>query len=176
MLKQEFTYKKLDNFRRQVVKESRKNAQKNSASGDLAKSITSKLNVSKNSFSLDFLMNEYGNFQDKGVKGAKSSAKAPNSPFKFGSGTGQKGGLRKSLDKWVIRKGIAPRTKEGKFMSRKSLTFLIARSIYRTGLKPTLFFTKPFEKNFAKLPDELITSFGLDVEDFVEFTLKNTFE
>lgn len=175
MLREE-TKKSLENFRRQVVKEARKNAQKRSASGSLAKSLTSKLNVSKNSFSLDFLMNEYGNFQDQGVKGVKSSAKAPNSPFKFGSGTGDKGGLRKSLDKWVIRKGIAPRTKEGKFMSRKSLTFLIARSIYRTGLKPTLFFTKPFEKNFAKLPDNVIEAYGLDVEDFMEYTLKNTFE
>ena len=172
MLNQKFTYKKLDNFRKQVVKESRKNAQKNSASGELARSLTSKLNVSKNSFSLEFLMNEYGNFQDKGVKGAKSSAKAPNSPYKYTS----KMPPSKAFDKWVIRKGIAPRTKDGKFMSRKSLTFLIARSVFEKGIKPTLFFTKPFEKNFAKLPDELITSFGLDVEDFAEFTLKNTFE
>ncbi len=171
MLREE-TKKSLENFRRQVVKEARKNAQKRSASGSLAKSLTSKLNVSKNSFSLDFLMNEYGNFQDQGVKGAKSSAKAPNSPFKFGS----KMPPAKAFDKWVIRKGIAPRTKEGKFMSRKSLTFLIARSIYRTGLKPTLFFTKPFEKNFAKLPDNVIEAYGLDVEDFMEHTLKNTFE
>ncbi len=176
MLDQKATYKSLDRFRKQVVKESRKNAKKFSASGELAKSLTSKLNVSKNSFSLEFLMEEYGNYQDKGVKGKKSSVKAPNSPYRFGSGKGKKSGFAKSIDKWVIRKGIAPRTKEGKFMSRKSLTFLIRRSIYNTGIKPTLFFTKPFEKQFKKLPDTLIESFALDVEDFAEFTLKNTFE
>ena len=171
MLVQE-TKKSLENFRRQVVKEARKNAQKQSASGQLAKSLTSKLNVSKNSFSLEFLMNEYGNYQDKGVRGAKSSAKAPNSPYKYTN----KMPNPKVFDKWVIRKGIAPRTKKGAFMSRKSLTFLIARSVFEKGIKPTLFFTKPFEKNFKKLPESLVQSFGLDVEDFAEFTLKNTFE
>jgi len=35
-----------------------------------------------------------------------------------------------------------------------------------------LFFTKPFEQGFKKLPDELIEKFGLDVEDFLAFTLK----
>lgn len=169
MLDQKATYKSLDRFRKQVVKESRKNAKKFSASGELARSLTSKLNVSKNSFSLEFLMNEYGNYQDKGVSGTK---KKYNTPYKYTT----KMPNPKVFDKWVIRKGIAPRTKEGKFMSRKSLTFLIARSVFRNGIKPTLFFTKPFEKQFKKLPDTLIESFALDVEDFAEFTLKNTFE
>jgi len=35
-----------------------------------------------------------------------------------------------------------------------------------------LFFTKPFEQAFKKLPDELTESFGLDVEDFLAFALK----
>ena len=56
--------------------------------------------------------------------------------------------------------------------SYNTIGFLIARSIYRKGIKPSLFFTKPFEQGFKKLPDELINSFGLDVEDFLAFTLK----
>ena len=177
MLDQKATYKSLDRFRKQVVKESRKNAKKFSASGELAKSLTSKLNVSKNSFSLEFLMNEYGNYQDLGVKGKKSSAKAPNSPYKFGSGKGKKGGLTKGIDKWVRIKNIQFRDrKTGRFMSYDNTAFLIRRAIYNKGLEPKLFFTKPFEKQFKKLPDTLIESFALDVEDFAEFTLKNTFE
>ena len=52
--------------------------------------------------------------------------------------------------------------------------FLISKkSVYNKGIKPSLFFTKPFEQeHLKKLPDELINSFGLDVEDFLAFTLK----
>jgi hypothetical protein len=67
----------------------------------------------------------------------------------------------KAFDKWLVRKGIAPRDK-GKFASRKSLAFLIARSVYRNGIKPSLFFTKPFEAAYKNLPQELIDKYGLD--------------
>ena len=168
MLNEE-THKSLEAFRRQVIKQARQNAQKHSASGDLAKSLTSRLNVSKNSFSLEFLMEEYGNYQDKGVSGKN---KKYNTPYKYTN----KMPPSKALDKWTIRRGIAPRDKEGKFLSRKSLTFLIARSIFKNGIKPTLFFTKPFEKEFKKLPDTVLTAYGLDVEEFLEYTLENTFD
>jgi len=35
-----------------------------------------------------------------------------------------------------------------------------------------MFFTKPFEKHFEKLPQELKEKFALDVEDFINHTLK----
>ncbi len=67
----------------------------------------------------------------------------------------------KAFDKWLVKKGIAPRD-NGKFTSRKSLAFLIARSVYRNGIKPSLFFTKPFEAAYKNLPQELIDKYGLD--------------
>ena len=60
----------------------------------------------------------------------------------------------KAFDKWTVRKGIAPRDKEGKFLKRQSLNFLIARSIYKKGIRATLFFTKPFEKGQELFGDE----------------------
>jgi hypothetical protein len=42
------------------------------------------------------------------------------------------------------------------------LAFLIARSVYRNGIKPSLFFTKPFEAAYKNLPQELIDKYGLD--------------
>ena len=48
---------------------------------------------------------------------------------------------------------------------------MIASNIYNRGLKPSLFFTKPFEQGFKKLPDELLEAYGLDVEEFLQFTL-----
>ena len=47
------------------------------------------------------------------------------------------------LDKWIVRKGIAPRDKQGKFLSRKSISFLIARSIFKKGIQGLSFFQKP---------------------------------
>jgi len=57
-------------------------------------------------------------------------------------------------------------------MSYKSTAFLIIRSIYNKGIKPSLFFTKPFEKYFNRLPETLTDSFALDMENFIEFTTK----
>lgn len=167
--------KELEKFRDLVIKEAKKNlirGKKNVSKG-LFESLKGNVKAMPNSFYMDFEMNDYGKFQDKGVKGKNPSAlpinsknygvqKAPNSPYKFGSGSGGKGGLRRSLDKWIIRKGLSPRDKNGKFMSRKTLKFLMARSIYFSGIKPSLFFTTPFEKAFKKLPEELVEKFGLD--------------
>ena len=95
------------------------------------------------------------------VKGAdptkvrQGRQKAPLSPFKFGSGKGKKGGLTKGLDSWIVRKRIAPRDKKGRFVSRDTIKFLMARSIYNQGIEPKLFFTKAWEKSLKKVPKEL---------------------
>jgi hypothetical protein len=135
--------------------------------------VESELDVFPNSFSLSFLMEQYMEFQDKGVKGKKSSAKAPSSPYKFGSGNfkGKWTAFRLSINGWMVRKGIAPRNKSGQFLERKSIIYLIARSIYNTGLRPKYFFTKPFEQEFRELPDELIEAYGLDIERLMKTTL-----
>jgi len=167
--------KELERFRDFVINEAKKNLirGKKNASKGLFESLRGNVKAMPNSFYMDFEMSDYGKFQDKGVKGKNPNAlpkesknygvqKAPNSPYKFGTGSGQKGGLTRSLDKWIIRKGLAPRDKDGKFMSRKTLKFLMARSIYFSGIKPSLFFTTPFEKAFKMLPEELVEKFGLD--------------
>jgi len=141
----------LNRFAKYVIQQSRTNLTKSkkNSSKELYNSLDYDLNVSPNSFSMSFLMEDYGIFQDKGVKGKTSSNKAPNSPFKFGSGRGKKGGLTEGIDKWVRRKRFQFRDrKSGRFMSYESTAFLITRSIYNKGVKPSLFFTKPFEKAF----------------------------
>jgi hypothetical protein len=100
-------------------------------------------------------MEDYGTFQDKGVNGKRS---VYTTAYKFGT----KMPPPKALDKWIVRKGLAPKDKQGRFISRKSLQFLIARSIYFNGIKPSLFFTKPFEAAFKRLPSELVAKYGLD--------------
>jgi len=46
--------------------------------------------------------------------------------------------------------------------SGKSLSFAIARSVFMNGIKPSLFFTKPFEAAYKRLPEELVEKYGLD--------------
>jgi hypothetical protein len=111
-------------------------------------------------------MEEYGLFQDKGVSGKRKKYKTP---YTYKS----KMPPPKKLDKWIVRKGIAPRNEKGQLMTRKSLQFVIARGIYINGIKPSLFFTKPFEKAYKRMPNELIQKYGLDLDDFLEHTLKD---
>jgi hypothetical protein len=168
--------KELKNFAKYVVTKSRMNLRSSgkSSSGDLSKSLDSNVKVSKNSFELSFSMEDYGVFQDKGVKGKSSSAKAPNSPFKFGTGTGRKGGLSEGINKWVKRKRFQFRDKKsGKFLSYDSTAFLISRSIYHKGIAPSLFFTKPFEKAFKGLNKDLVKAYKLDVEQLMKNTINN---
>lgn len=167
--------KYLNEFGKSVVKQSRTRLSKSKKndSKKLYNSLSYDLNVSKNSFSLSFNMEDYGTFIDKGVKGVSSSAKAPNSPYKFGTGTGKKGGLTNGIDKWVTRKRIQFQDrKSGRFMSYKSTAFLIRNSIWNKGLETTNFFSKPFENAFKKLPDDIIQAFSLDLDNLLNFTTK----
>jgi hypothetical protein len=165
----------LDRFGKFIVQQSRTNLSKKKKkdTSALYNSISYELKVSKNSFQLSFKMEDYGIFVDKGVKGVSSSSKAPNSPFKFGSGSGRAGGLTRGIDGWVKRKRIQFKERgTGRFMSYDQTSYLIQNSIWNKGLETTNFFERPFELAFQKLPDELIEQYGLEFEDLLKFTLK----
>jgi hypothetical protein len=155
-MKQEELQKELNKFRDYVVSQAKSNLtrQRKNSSKSLYNSIKGNVKAMPNSFSMDFEMNEYGFYQDKGVSGVK---KKYNTDFKYTN----KMPPPKAFDKWIVKKGLAPRDK-GKFQSRKSLSFVIARSVYINGIKPSLFFTKPFDKAFKRLPEDLVEAFGLD--------------
>lgn len=148
----------IDKFRKYVIQQSRSNLskQRKNVNKSLYNSIKGVSKVNKNSISLYFEMLDYGIFQDKGVSG---KVKKYNTDFSYKS----KMPPSKVFDKWIVRKGIAPRNEKGQFMSRKSLSYLIARKIFREGIKPSLFFTKPFEKAYDRLPDEIIEAYGIDI-------------
>lgn len=171
----ENTKKALELFARAVIAQAKKNLRTKNpnpkydnqiGSGALEKSLTHNLKVFPNSFTLEFYMEDYGPFIDEGVKGSKSTYReSRNSPFKY---TGNKKTVNpKALDKWLIRKGIAPRGKDGRFMTRKSLKYIIAKSIYEKGIRGSKFFKQPFEDEFEKINQDVIDAFGLDVNDFL---------
>lgn len=168
-------YKALDRF----VKHVTSRAKANLTNGDrnvskrLYNSIKGEVTINSERTTVKFFMEKYGDFQDQGVKGKNSSAKAPNSPFKFGSGRGKKGGLTQSIQKWVeARRFQFKDRKSGKFMSYRATAFLITRSIYSKGLKPTLFFTKPYQAALKNLPQELAKEYGLEVTKLFKESIK----
>jgi hypothetical protein len=159
--------KALEEFRDKVVEESKKNLRKEGkGGGQLENDLKGgEVKVTNRSLQFEIEMPYYGVFQDKGVSGIK---KKYNTPYSYKT----KMPPPSKLDKWTVKKGIAPRDEKGRFLSRKSLQFLIARSIFYNGIKPSLFFTKPFEKYAKGLPKELEQAFALDTKAFFEFTTK----
>jgi hypothetical protein len=159
-------------FRDKVVIDARRElkAQNKISSGKLFNSIQGgPVKTSKNSIEFSIEMEDYGTFVDKGVNGIRSAYATPYS-YK------DKMPPPSKLDKWIVRKGIAPRDEKGKFIDRKSLQFLIARSIYRNGLKPTLFFTKPFEKHYTKFELDIDRELFKDADDMMRFVIKQNFK
>lgn len=123
--------------------------------GKLRSSISYTLDVTPNSFTMAFLMEEYGKYVDEGRKPGK-------------------GAPPEVIERWVKQKPIRPRL-DGSFVKVtdarvKSLAYLINRKIKEEGIEPTRFFTEPFEKEFKKLPQDLVEAFALDIEDFLRFT------
>ena len=52
------------------------------------------------------------------------------------------------------------------------MQFLITRSIWYSGIKPSMFFTKAFTKAFKRLPAELLEAFKIDVEKGILLGIK----
>ena len=170
--------KELDRFRKRVMDAAKKNLRtdKKRVTSKLYNSISSYAKVSKNSFELGFDLGAYGNFVNDGVKGANPSRvkngrqKAPNSPYSFKAG--KQSINTNSLGEWMKRKGIHPKKIKGnKAISQNTLKFLIGRSIHAQGIKPSMFFTKAFEKEFKNLSKDVVSSFGLEVEDLLKYSL-----
>ena len=175
MLGGDNTRKALEAFKDYVISQSRANlTRKNkNVSKQLYNSLKGIVDVFPNSFSLKFEMEDYGKFQDQGVKGATSTyPESTNSPFKFGTGTGKIGGLSGGIKQWVKARRFQFRDAKGRFTSYESTAYVISRSVWNKGIKASLFFTKPFEKGFKRLPEELLEAYGLDIDEFLDFTIK----
>ena len=116
------------------------------------------------SIGVEFYMEDYGKFQDKGVKGTKSNyLENKNSPFSYKLSMPNP----EIFEGYIKRKGIKGRDRKGRFITNKSLQYLIARSVFQKGIKASMFFTKPFNQAFEKLPQELQENFVRDIENII---------
>jgi len=164
----------LQAFGKYVVQQSRSNLtkQKHNVSKDLYNSIHYDLTEKNGNYDLAFIMDEYGTFLDKGVKGANPSLvkggkqKGGNSPYSFKS----KRPPMQPLADWAKKRNIRLRDKEGKFKkgNYRTIGFILQRSIFAQGIKPSMFFTKPFLAAFDRYPQLLTKAFAQDITDILK--------
>ena len=68
---------------------------------------------------------------------------------------------------WAKKRNIRLRDKEGKFKkgNYRTIGFILQRSIFAQGIKPSMFFTKPFLAAFDRYPELLSKAFAQDITD-----------
>jgi len=181
-----------DDFGRYMVKQSRANLTRaKMGEGPLYKSINYKINdKKKDAIEWSFYMEDYGPYQDQGVRGADPSLvdnpktnysgvqKAPNSPFSYSS----KKPPMEPLRSWAKSKNI--RFRQGKLVDGKwkstgkfakggydTIAFWLQKRIFAQGLKPSYFYTKPFDRAWENLPDKIFDSFKIEIDTVIDKTL-----
>ena len=156
----------LNAFGKYVIQQARTNLTKGrrNVKGDLYKSLNYDLDKVSKGYKIYFEMEDYGMYQDRGVKGTKSGRSLSGFSFKKSSnlvGLEYHTGI---FSEWARFRRLQPRDKKGRFGSYKTMGFILARSIKEKGIKPSLFFTKPFEAGLKRLPPELEKALRKDIE------------
>ena len=187
-MKTENLEKFLNKVGRKVVSKSKENLNRSKGSTKLASTIKYKIVESGGSLDVAFSMADYGTFVDKGVKGKggtipngkykgswngrrhyiTNEGKRKDSPYKFGSGRGRKGGLRKGIASFVRKKGLQPRTKGGKYMSPKGLIYVISRNIYIRGIHGISFFQKALGIGMKGYAEGVSKAIAKDIQADIE--------
>ena len=75
-----------------------------------------------------------------------------------------------TFGKCAKRRGVQFRDKKGRYVSHKQTGFMLAQVIKKNGIKPSMFFTKPFKKAFKNLDKDIVSAFRLDVEQLIKST------
>jgi hypothetical protein len=164
----------LNSFGKSVVNKAKGilKRKKKVVSGKLLNSISYKLKKDNDGLTVQFMMVDYGTFVDKGVSGTKQKrtyvdykGKRKDTPYEFGKT--RDGGLTRGLDNWIVRRGIAPRDAKGRFISRKSIKFLIARKIYTQGIQGISFFQKPLQIGMRDFYNQVGKAIKEDIENII---------
>ena len=153
----------LNKFGKYVIQQSRSNLTrtKKNVNKTLYDSLTYLIDETKNGFRFDFEMEDYGMYQDRGVSGTKTKY---DTPFKY---TNKKPPLD-PLIRWAKARNIRLRDEKGKFKkgNYRTIGFILQKSIFEKGIKPSMFFTTPFQRAFKDLPNDLLDGFADDIQNF----------
>lgn len=163
------TEKFLNRYGESVVKEQRtrlRNAGKfpgSKGGGALDKSLSYKPFETRGEFGVNFYMEDYGEFVDRGVQGWKTgrTASGAKSPYKYkpkkGKGSGGKSKFIEALKKWARKKGINP-----------NAAYPIRKKIWAEGIETTLFFSIPILRGDKRFRDGLDKSMAIDLEKKIQ--------
>ena len=186
-MKTDKTKKYLESFGKYIVKQARTILTKKgkNVTKKLYNSLDFKVVETLFGYEVNFYSADYGVFVDKGVSGTKKKqdytnpyGESKSSPFRFGTGSSlvskAKGGMSGIMSKWVKKKGFQWRDKQtGKFMSYKSMGYLIARSIYSKGIKGVAFYQRPLQLALPKFGVELASALAGDLRLEIKKINKN---
>ena len=143
------------------------------STGNLNESLDYDITRTADGYRIDFKALDYFKFVDKGVRGAATSKKNSTSPYRFRSIMPSKSHIT-AIEKWIVINRLTAKARDVKkygsigrerkaipaTQSRKTLAFLIARSIKREGLKATNFWTSAFDKTFQDFGQQMTKALG----------------
>lgn len=181
----------LNSFGDEVVRKAKINlSAAGKGGGNLEKSIKFKLVPEGNDFVVQFMMADYGTFVDKGVKGAGGTIKTStvgnegswggrrwyttwegkrkDSPYKYGTGTGKKGGLSKGIASFVSKKNINRSSVTGKFITATGIKIAIVRTIWIKGIHGISFFQNSLMLGMKDFKKKLAAALKQDIIDAIK--------
>lgn len=147
-------------FGQYVVSQSRSalTRKKKNLSSTLYKSLDFDVVETSDSIKTVFEMAYYGQFQDQGVSGTERKY---NTPYSYRSKKPPHGAILN----WVKARKIRFRDSKGRFTrgNYRSIAFVIQNSIYKKGIKPSLFFTRPYNLGIERYEKRIVEAFLKDL-------------
>jgi hypothetical protein len=158
---------------KQVMNRAKAGLQKAGKQGALENSIAFTVLNTGESITVRWTMNLYGQFIDKGVSGTEIKRSFTNylgqtlsSP---GDGFTTLQPPPEPLEAWIKAKGLKGRDKEsGRYISHRSLAFLIGASIKRKGIPSIEFFQKPLGIALKTKDSEVRVAIARDIEQTIK--------
>ena len=162
----------LKSYGKYIVRQAKGILKFNTATGNLQSSLKHKVKKTRDGFELKFLASKHGAFLNKGVSGnqtrrtyVNAEGKRKSSPFRFKN----RQPPSSVIERWISTKGIQGRDSKGRFITRKSLAFVIGRSIKRDGIRALSFYSQPISWSFNLFKKEMVRNFKKDVLKEIKF-------
>jgi hypothetical protein len=141
--------------------------------GNLLDSLDFQVVSDSNGYTINFTALDYYKFVDKGVRGAGASRKNNTSPYTFKYITPSKSHVT-AIEKWIIRNRLTATAKDvNKYgrtgrerkaidptKGRRTLAYIIAKSIKKDGLYETGFWSDAFDETFKDFGIKMSAALG----------------
>ena len=139
--------------------------------GNLENSLDFDITRTAGGYRIDFKALDYYKFVDKGVRGAGTSRKNNTSPYSFKYITPSKSHVT-AIEKWIIRNRLTATARDLKGRTgrerkaidpakgRRTLAYIIAKSIKRDGLYETGFWSDAFDQTFKDFGVKMSAALG----------------